>query len=79
MTSSSTNRRPDGRLELSVELAFDHEGHDYRLRRSAQVRKQSDEQQKPSGEVRLWQTMADGSSEEIGAPQERIYSILSSG
>ena len=54
-------------------------GHDYRLRRSAQVRKQSDEQQKPSPEVQLWQTMADGSSEEIGAPQERIYSILPKG
>ena len=57
--------------ELAVELRFDHEGHDYRLRRSADVRKQSDEQQKPSAEVRLWQTMADGSSEAIGAPQER--------
>src|ERR1700683_5101776 len=30
-------------VELAVELTFDHEGHDYRLRRSAQVRKQSDE------------------------------------
>ncbi len=65
--------------ELAVELTFDHEGHDYRLRRSAQVRKQSDEQQKPSAEVQLWQTMADGSSEAIGAPQERIYSILPRG
>jgi len=65
--------------ELAVELRFDHEGHDYRLRRGTQVRKQSDEQQRPSAEVRLWQTMADGSSEEIGAPQERIYSILPRG
>ena len=68
-----------GAVDLAVELTFDHEGHDYRLRRSAQVRKQSDEQQKPSAEVKLWQTMADGSSEEIGAPQERIYSILPKG
>ena len=37
------------------------------------------EQQKPSGEVRLRQTMADGSSEGTGAPQERIYSILPRG
>jgi DNA sulfur modification protein DndD len=63
-------------VELAVELTFDHEGNDYRLRRSALVRKESDEQHKPSAEVRLWQTMTDGSSEEIGAPQERIYSIL---
>jgi DNA sulfur modification protein DndD len=68
-----------GSAELAVELTFDHEGHDYRLRRSAQVRKQSDEQQTPSAEVLLWQTMADGSSEAIGAPQERIYSILPRG
>lgn len=63
-------------VELAVEVMFDHEGHDYRVRRSSQVRKQSAEQQMPSAEVQLWQTMADGSSEEIGAPQERIYSIL---
>lgn len=63
-------------VELAVELTFDHEGHDFRLRRGTQVRKESDEQQKPAADVWLWQTMADGSSEEIGAPQERIYSIL---
>jgi DNA sulfur modification protein DndD len=68
-----------GSTELAVELSFDHEGHDYRLRRSAEVRKQSDEQEKPSAEVRLWQTMPDGSSEAIVAPQERIYSILPRG
>lgn len=66
-------------VELAVELTFDHEGHDYRLRRSAQVHKQSDEQRKPAAEVQLWQTMTDGSSESIGAPQERIYSILPKG
>ena len=33
----------------------------------------------PLAEVQLWQTMADGSSEQIGAPQERIYSILPKG
>ncbi|HUY47115.1 MAG TPA: AAA family ATPase [Streptosporangiaceae bacterium] len=71
---------PMGRAaELAVEVRFDHEGHDYRLRRSAEVRKQSDEQQKPSAEVQLWQTMADGSSEAVGAPQERIHSILPRG
>ena len=80
VTDSVWRALPTGdSVELAVELTFDHEGHDYRLRRSAQVRKQSDEQQKPSAEVQLWQTMADGSSEEIGAPQERIYSILPKG
>jgi DNA sulfur modification protein DndD len=80
VTDSIWRALPTGdSAELAVELTFDHEGHDYRLRRSAQVRKQSDEQLKPSAEVRLWQTMADGSSEEIGAPQERIYSILPKG
>lgn len=66
-------------VELAVELEFDHEGHDYQLRRSVQVRKESDEQQKPAAEVQLRQTMADGSSEAVGAPQERIYSILPRG
>lgn len=65
-----------GTTEIMVELTFDHEGDDYRLRRRAEVRKQSDEQQKPVAEVQLWQTKADGSSEAIGAPQERVYSIL---
>src|SRR3979409_458070 len=30
-----------GSAEVAVELRFDHEGHDYRLRRRAQVRKES--------------------------------------
>jgi DNA sulfur modification protein DndD len=80
VTDSVWRALPTGAsAELAVELEFDHEGHDYRLRRSAEIRKQSDDQQKPSAEVRLWQTMADGSSEAIGAPQERIYSILPKG
>src|SRR5262249_6487296 len=66
-------------VELAVEVAFDHEGHDYRVRRRADVRKQSDEQQAPAAEVHLWETMADGSSEAVAAPQERIYSILPKG
>lgn len=66
-------------VELAVEVSFDHEGHDYRVRRRADVRKQSDEQQAPTAEVQLWETMADGSSEAVAAPQERIYSILPKG
>lgn len=65
--------------EVAVELTFDHEGRDYRLLRRAEVRKQSDQQQPPSPEVQLWATSADGSSEMVGAPQERIYSILPRG
>lgn len=66
-------------VELAVEVTFDHEGHDYRVRRRAEARKQSDEQQAPTADVQLWETMADGSSEAVGAPQERIYSILPKG
>ena len=65
--------------EVAVELAFDHDGQNYRLLRRAEVRKQSDEQQRPSPEVQLWETRSDGSSELINAPQERIYSILPRG
>jgi DNA sulfur modification protein DndD len=65
-----------GSTALAVELTFDHEGHDYRLRRHAELRKQSDEQHRPAPEIHLWETKADGSSEPVGAPQERIFSIL---
>jgi len=65
--------------EVAVELTFDHEGHDYRLLRRAKMRKLSDDQPRPSPEVQLWETRAGGSSETVGAPQERIYSILPRG
>ncbi|MBK8078517.1 MAG: AAA family ATPase [Kineosporiaceae bacterium] len=65
--------------EVSVELAFDHEGHDYRLLRRAEQRKQSDAQQRCSPQVQLWRTSSDGSSEIMEAPQEKIYSILPQG
>lgn len=68
-----------GTTTVAVELTFDHEGHNYRLLRQAEVRKESDEQRAPSPEVKLWETRSDGSSEIIGAPQERIYSILPRG
>jgi DNA sulfur modification protein DndD len=68
-----------GTTEVAVELTFDHEGHNYRLLRRAEVRKESDEQQRPHPEVQLWETRPDGSSELVGAPQERIYSILPRG
>lgn len=68
-----------GFSEIAVELTFDHEGHDYRVRRRAELHKQGDEQQAPTAEVQLWRTRQDGSSELIGAPQERIYGILPKG
>jgi len=66
-------------VDIFVELTFEHEGRGYRLRRKAEVRKESDEQQRFVPEVELWETKPDGSSEEIVAPQERIYSILPQG
>lgn len=63
-------------IEVSVEIRFDHEGQDYRLRRSAALRKESDHQGALSPKLELWTTRADGSSEVSQAPQETIFSIL---
>lgn len=63
-------------VDVSVEIVFDHEGQDYRVLRRASVRKEGDHQGKASPEVQLWTTKPDGSSEIVGAPQERILSIL---
>jgi DNA sulfur modification protein DndD len=68
-----------GTTEVAVELTFDHEGRDYRLLRRAEVRKESDSQQGVVPTVELWETKPDGSSEAVGAPQERIYTILPQG
>jgi DNA sulfur modification protein DndD len=65
-----------GSAVVSVELVFDHEGRDYRVLRRASVRKEGDQQANTSPEVQLWTTTPDGSSEIVGAPQERILSIL---
>lgn len=73
------NLATGGTTEVAVELTFDHEGRDYRLLRRAQVRKESDEQQRLVPVVELWETKSDGSSEVVGAPQERIYTILPEG
>jgi DNA sulfur modification protein DndD len=80
VTDSVWRALPTGSTaEVSVGLMFDHEGHNYRLLRRAEIRKQSDEQQKPIAEVQLWQTSADGASDTFNAPQEKIYSILPKG
>ncbi|MFJ1869828.1 AAA family ATPase [Streptomyces sp. KS_5] len=65
--------------EVAVDLRLDHEGQDYRVLRCASLRKESDLQPKPSPEVQLWTTKADGSSEVVNAPQEAILSILPRG
>ena len=63
--------------EVAVEIRFDHEGKNYRLRRSGHLRKESDEQALSSAAaLKLWTTCSDGSSEESDAPQETILSIL---
>lgn len=77
VTDSVWRNTPTGRsVEVSVEIVFDHEGQDYRLLRRASVRKEGDHQGKVSSEVQLWTTKPDGSSETVGAPQEKILSIL---
>ncbi len=63
-------------IEVAVEVRFDHEGQDYRLLRSATLRKESDDQGPSRPELQLWTTKADGSSEVSHAPQETILSIL---
>lgn len=68
-----------GHVDLAVELCFEHQGVSYRLRRGAQVRKESDEQRRLDITPELWKTTPDGSSEVVGAPQQTIYSILPSG
>ncbi|MFI7482078.1 AAA family ATPase [Kocuria sp. M1R5S2] len=68
-----------GSAEVAVEVCFEHEGRNYRLLRSAMLRKESDHQGAPSAEVQLWMTKPDGSSEIVGAPQETVYSILPRG
>ncbi|WP_062526626.1 AAA family ATPase [Demequina rhizosphaerae] len=63
-------------VEASVELAFDHEGQDYRVLRRTAVRKEGDAQPKANSTVQVWTTTADGSSNEVSVPQEKILSIL---
>lgn len=63
-------------IEVAVEIHFDHEGQDYRIRRSGHLRKESDHQGPLSPTLQLWTTRADGSSEVVDAPQEKILTIL---
>ncbi|MFJ9775574.1 AAA family ATPase [Kitasatospora sp. NPDC101157] len=80
VTDSVWRALPNGdSVEVAVEVRFDHEGQTYRVLRRASLRKESDQQSTPSPVVQLWTTMADGASEIVGAPQEKIYSILPQG
>jgi DNA sulfur modification protein DndD len=77
VTDSAWRTLPIGdSIEVAVEVRFDHEGQDYRLRRSASLRKESDDQGPLSAKLELWTTRPDGSSEVSHAPQETILSIL---
>ncbi|SKH20960.1 AAA family ATPase [Mycobacteroides abscessus] len=66
-------------IDVAVEIRFDHEGRDYQLRRSGHLRKESDDQGPLSATLELWTTRADGSSEVVEAPQEKIFTILPDG
>lgn len=66
-------------IEVAVEIRFEHEGRDYRLRRSARLRKESDDQGPLSATLELWTTRSDGSSEVVDAPQEKVLTILPDG
>ncbi|OBC03475.1 hypothetical protein A5784_14810 [Mycobacterium sp. 852013-50091_SCH5140682] len=63
-------------IEVAVEIKFDHEGQDFQLRRSGHLRKESDHQGPLTPALQLWTTRADGSSEVVDAPQEKILTIL---
>lgn len=63
-------------VTVSVEVHFEHAGDVYRVRREVVTTKASDEQALPPPRLRLWITSADGASEEIGAAQQRLDSIL---
>jgi DNA sulfur modification protein DndD len=63
-------------ITLAVELMLDHEGEIYRIRRSAEARKESDEQRTPATRVEMWVVRRDGTSEVVEYPQPKIDSIL---
>ncbi|TDV36682.1 AAA family ATPase [Actinophytocola oryzae] len=69
----------DSEVEFGVEVVFDHDGQTYRVRRRARTRKESDQQSPISPDPEMWITKPDGSSEEVGAPQNMIYLILPRG
>lgn len=63
-------------VTLAVELTLDHEGETYRIRRSAEARKESDEQRTPATRIEMWVVRRDGASEVVEYPQPKIDSIL---
>lgn len=66
-------------VTATVELRFAHEDRNYRLIRSASLRKESDHQQPAATDLKMWATTPDGASAEISAPQELINTILPRG
>ena len=63
-------------IPVEVEIVFEHEGIEYRAQRAVTVRKSGDAQSPVRADLRLWSIAADGSSSEVGAPQEKVESIL---
>jgi DNA sulfur modification protein DndD len=73
-------RTPNGEsATVAVELSFDHEGLNYRLLRSMNLRKESDTQQRGAPQIQLWVTNGDGSSEIVEFAQVTVSSILPEG
>jgi DNA sulfur modification protein DndD len=63
-------------ITVAAELVLDHEGEVYRIRRSAEARKESDEQRTPVTHIEMWVLRRDGASEVVEYPQPKIDSIL---
>lgn len=63
-------------LGVAVEVHFQHGDLEYRVRREVTTTKASEEQKLPPAQLRVWVRGSGGESEEIGAAQQRLDSIL---
>lgn len=59
-----------------VEICFEHNGIDYKCRREVEGVKSSEQQKLESPRLTVWETLADGSTKEIIAGQQKIDTIL---
>lgn len=64
------------RVEMEVELEFEHAGDRYRARRSLSLRKAAGEQQQGDGVLELWKTTPEGASQQVAGPQTVLDGIL---
>lgn len=65
----------EAEVPISVEVEFTHGRSHYRVRRSASVRKRSQEQPRITPSLQMWETQG-GLNREVDAPQSKIDSIL---